>query len=477
MRLDPNFAAAYNYNNRGAAYYNKGNYDKAIADFSQAIRLKPNFPDAFFNRGSADAKKGNKSKAKADYAQALRLRPDLAEVYHKRGSRHGVSRRAIAYYDKAITLDSNFAQAYYYRGNVYSRNDDYDKAIADYSQAIKLGLEIYTRRGDAYLEKGDLDKAIADFDEAIRLNYAAYRKDVEAGGLNSKLYYLAPSPHILRADAYLKKGDYGKAIAGYEEALWVDYGNEYSIEAVMKLERALKLQAGEDAPADFSNAGFGYHSNCKSRLYCAKSYAYSASTVYSYGIDFDKAIRYYDTLIIMVPTYANAFYNRGMAHYKNGGYDKAIADYNEAARLNLRIEKLFESGGDKLYDYRMSQLYTGRGDAYFKKGDYDAAIADYDRCLRLDPHWGHNASFMRGEAHFKKGNFELAIADYSDVLRYYGDGIPRLKAYIKRGRAYLSIGNVDKAIADFEAALKEYPKNTEAKRYLEQARKKQKGGK
>jgi tetratricopeptide (TPR) repeat protein len=473
MRLDPNFAAAYNYNNRGVAYYNKGNYDKAIADFNQAIRLKPNFPDAFFNRGSAYGKKGDKNNAKADYAQALRLRPDLAEVYHERGSRHGVSRGAIAYYDKAITLDSNFAQAYYYRGNVYGQNDDYDKAIADYSQAIKLGLEIYTRRGDAYLEKGDLDKAIADFDEAIRLNYAEYRKNVEAGGLNSKLI-LAPSPHILRADAYLEKGNYDKAIAGYEEALWVDYRTEYSIEAAMKLERALKLQAGEDVPADFSNAGFGYYNNCESKLCHAKRYAYGASTVYSYGIDYNKAIRYYDTLIIMVPTYANAFYDRGMAHYKNGSYDKAIADYNEAARLNLKIEKLFESSGDKLYDNRMGQLYAGRGNAYFKKGDYDAAIADYDRCLRFDPHWGHDASFMRGEARFKKGNFELAIADYSDVLRYYGDGIPRLKAYIKRGRAYLSIGNVDKAIADFEAALKESPQNAEAKRYLEQARKRQK---
>jgi tetratricopeptide (TPR) repeat protein len=43
IRLAPNNADAYN--NRGNAYYKKGDYDRAIADFEAGLRIDPNYPD------------------------------------------------------------------------------------------------------------------------------------------------------------------------------------------------------------------------------------------------------------------------------------------------------------------------------------------------------------------------------------------------------------------------------------------------
>ena len=83
IRLDPKDAEAYC--NRGLAYGNKGDYDKAIADYTEAIRLNPKYAEAYYNRGMTYASKGEYDKAIADYTEAIRLDPKYAEAYYSRG--------------------------------------------------------------------------------------------------------------------------------------------------------------------------------------------------------------------------------------------------------------------------------------------------------------------------------------------------------------------------------------------------------
>ncbi len=63
------------YYNRGVAYGDKGLYDQAIADYTQAIALKPDYAAAYDNRGWSYEKKGARDQAVADYRAALRLDP------------------------------------------------------------------------------------------------------------------------------------------------------------------------------------------------------------------------------------------------------------------------------------------------------------------------------------------------------------------------------------------------------------------
>ena len=79
-------------------------------------------------------------------------------------------------------------------------HDRNDKAIADYTESIRLDPKnagYRTLRARAWIEKGDYDKAIADYTEAIRLN---------------PRHFLAFNARGL---AWSEKGDYGKAIADY----------------------------------------------------------------------------------------------------------------------------------------------------------------------------------------------------------------------------------------------------------------------
>jgi len=59
------------------------------------------------------------------------------------------------------------------RGNAYTAKGDYDRAIENYDESIKLNPDYaraFNNRGVVYLKKGEYDQAIKDFDEAIRLN-------------------------------------------------------------------------------------------------------------------------------------------------------------------------------------------------------------------------------------------------------------------------------------------------------------------
>ncbi len=80
--------------NRGNAYVRKGKYAEAIADFSAAIKLKPDYPEAFKSRGHARFFTGQFAAAASDFSQRLRLDP--SDVYrvlwlHLANSRGGAA--------------------------------------------------------------------------------------------------------------------------------------------------------------------------------------------------------------------------------------------------------------------------------------------------------------------------------------------------------------------------------------------------
>ncbi len=90
--------------NRGRAWADQANYDRAIQDFDQAIRLDPAYPDAFNNRGVAWLGKGQMQSAAADFDQAITLDPNYAIAIYNRGlaaQNLGHADEAARYFAKA----------------------------------------------------------------------------------------------------------------------------------------------------------------------------------------------------------------------------------------------------------------------------------------------------------------------------------------------------------------------------------------
>lgn len=139
--IGENLAVAFT--NRGLAFKKKGHVDKAIADFSEAIRLKSDFVFAFNNRGNAFYHKGQLDRALKDFSEAIRLKPDLAEAFTNRGNvyrKKGLFDRAIKDYDKAIRLNPDDGQTFANRGLTYEKKGKPRRALKDFKKAFALGF-------------------------------------------------------------------------------------------------------------------------------------------------------------------------------------------------------------------------------------------------------------------------------------------------------------------------------------------------
>jgi tetratricopeptide (TPR) repeat protein len=70
---------------RGIAYNNEEQYDRAIRDFDRVIKFSPSYVDAYNNRGLAYKDKGQYDRAIQDFDKAISIRPDFERAYNNRG--------------------------------------------------------------------------------------------------------------------------------------------------------------------------------------------------------------------------------------------------------------------------------------------------------------------------------------------------------------------------------------------------------
>lgn len=204
---------------RAVGWNKKGNYAQVISDTTEALRLKQD--QALYNmRGSAYFDKGEYDIAIADFNDGLRIGPPNGSIFHNRGNAwrgKGDYPRAIADYDEAIRLIPNNAFSYQNRGAAKQALGDLDGALADINQAIRFSPTLPSpliKRTVIWRARGDFDRAIADGTEAIRLAKA-----------NAPVNVMTPpgsvliSAYVYRALAYEAKGDYAHAREDFNATL------------------------------------------------------------------------------------------------------------------------------------------------------------------------------------------------------------------------------------------------------------------
>jgi len=151
-------------------------YDRAIAGYSTAIALSPDFSQYWADRGDAHLDKLDYAKAIPDYTEAIRLNQGYSTVYNSRGYCYhslGDDDHALADFNEAIELRQEFPRALYNRGNIYAARADLTRAIADYDAAIALTpkfWEALAARGHARYAQGAYAEAVADLSAALPLD-------------------------------------------------------------------------------------------------------------------------------------------------------------------------------------------------------------------------------------------------------------------------------------------------------------------
>ncbi len=154
IEIDPEYMQAYYF--RAFAHQRHGDHQKAIEDFNVALTLtqdKNEIATIYYNRGRTYRDLDKLNDALADYTQALTLNPNYASAYFSRGLLQQQTKNndaAIADYSRAIESNPDHAQAYYNRGLLYRKEGTDFRAMKDFDKAI----DIDPAYGRAYANKG-----------------------------------------------------------------------------------------------------------------------------------------------------------------------------------------------------------------------------------------------------------------------------------------------------------------------------------
>lgn len=293
-----NLAIAFG--NRGMAHRAKNEYDRSIADYNEAIRLKPEVTspyNAYTGRAEAYSSKKDYDRAIADYNTSL-------ERTRKHGS-FGVQHFGALY-------------AHYGRGMAYYAKKDYDRAIADYDKAIELNSrnnDLYIKRGSAYYAKKDYHRAIEDYTKAIKLYPEG---DTDA--------------YLFRGLAYGHTGRHNHAIADFEKVIALDpksaraysgrcwgraVGGGDLNQALSDCNESLRLKP--DEPSTFESRGF----------------------VHLRLSQLERAIADYDAALKLNPQLAFSLYGRGLAKRTKGDSTAGDVDIAAAKEIQTDIDEVF----------------------------------------------------------------------------------------------------------------------------------------
>jgi tetratricopeptide (TPR) repeat protein len=294
---------------------NNRDYKGALVDYDQAIRINPNFSNAYLGRASARSYLEDKQGAMDDLNQAIRVNPNNVLAYAERGISRVFedSKAAEADLKKALSLniDTKDAVTYRRRGQLRFGLGDEKGAIADFDQALRINpnfAKAYRNRGMARTKLDDVHGAIADCFQALHIN----PKDSMAD------FCITEAP----------QGEWNrKNIIAYDQAL-----QRYPNSAIVYYHRGRfrsRLGDKKGAIADYNQA---------IRINPNYDLPYSARGRIRLELGDKKGtIADYGQVIRLNPKSSSGYFERGKVRFDLGDKQGAASDFQQAAAISKRL--------------------------------------------------------------------------------------------------------------------------------------------
>ncbi|MFO0948075.1 MAG: tetratricopeptide repeat protein [Planctomycetota bacterium] len=356
------------------------------------------------------------------------------------------------------------AEQFHLRGKRQYGEGHYDRAIEDFNQAIQRDPKsplFYVSRGMAFLAKKDNASAKGDFDDAIRLD-----------------------PQI--SEGYYGRGLVERAMGKVEESL------RDLTEAIRRVPRDTEMYD----------------------VYNERAHSYYYDAKYDVAVeDYDRAIEQAKrreegadrVTTRLLRDKAQLYANRGDALQKLGKHDKALADFDEAVKINPENPEYFHLAGKSMQelgrkdeafavfskaialDSKNPAYYRDRGRLLQNMNRLQEAVKDFSSASDLEPDNAENINYA-GVCFYRMGEyksaanvFELAIQKDNQTPLYFvnlGNSLQELKEYRRslncynsaiqlapndashyasRGYAYQLLGDAESAEADFRKAAELSP--------------------
>ena len=367
------------------------------------------------------------------------------------------------------------AFAYIVRAEVYVGLGENEKALADFTSAVKEtpdDANVYEKRADLYYYMEKYDLADKDYQKIISIDPGnvmgymgigrnanaekRYEDAIEQFSYVTKLASDYSSGYSFRAESLIGLKKYDEAIDDIIHALDIDYDNkafylmqDVADSAMVPLVAKLKIQSTKNPNNDYW-------------LYCL-------GAVYENKGAYKKAITYYTDCQKKNPSsvtscrISNCYSEIGDYASALQHIDNAIAlDSTDYDNVMAKADILYESGEAKAAILELSKYvahYPEYYGGYYRRGwykdnssDVDGAIEDYTMAIVLQPDYAY-AYLGRGDMYALKGDKKSAEADYKKVIEL--DTIPGNSSCTQY--AYLELGQKEKAVEFMNNVIEKDP--------------------
>lgn len=340
-KKDPEYVI-FGYSTRAKCYLCLEDTVKAMADYTAAIKVKPDEPKLYDNRAQIYYEQGNYSLADADYKKMIELKPGDVMGYMGLGRNALRQHRpddAISQFNYVVKLDESYSSGYSFRAEAELGKEMWNEATTDLLAAMKCEWD-----KKAVLHMCELK------DPAFTLMVSKLKIQAAKEPNESTWPYLA-------AMMYDQNKDYKKAIELYKDANHKD-----ASPIIYRRISDCYSEIGEYEEA-LNNVNLAINMDTTDLANLARK----ADCLYELG-DMTSAIDEWNKVLAAQPEYAFGYYRRGWFKHLSGDLDGAIEDYSMSIVL------------DPTYSYS----YGSRGDIYKSQGKKDLAEADFRKVIEIE---------------------------------------------------------------------------------------------
>lgn len=281
----------------GVTELNNGNANKAIQYFDDALNIYES-AKTFFLRGKAFLTQGNITlceKAIYNFKKAISLEAENSEYYFYCGKAHFERynyNEALECFNNTINLKNDNWEYYYQRGLTNNEVGNYADSIEDYSKAISLNCEILQNEDILYDIQDSVNKV-----ESISSNSEKVK--------HIKALMTEGNEYVEIGCDYLNKNNFNTAIEYFNKAIEIN-----------------------------PNYKYGY---------------FNRATAYAKLEDYQNAINDYNKVIDLDVNWADAYRFRGLTYYNMNLYNEAISDFNTLIKFNILDAQAYYLRGSTYY--------------------------------------------------------------------------------------------------------------------------------
>lgn len=328
IELKPEYAQAWN--GKAKALYELDSYKEALSAYDKAIEIEPNYQDSWSGRGFVLNKLQRYQEAIYSFDKSLKLQPESPEVLNAKGEALSNLKRydeAIQSYDKAVELQPEYDQAWYNKAWVLYNLKRYKDALDTYEKVIDLkpnNERAWYNSGNALVNLNRDKDAFKAYDRAVQYKPTFYQAWLSRGNV---LISLRRYPEAIESFKEVLKYQPNNFDALYSQGWALHQMQRYSL-AVTSYDKAIAVRQ--------NNYKVWY--NRGNSLYSLQKYQEALSA-------YNRAIRYKKDHSESWYSKGNALVNLGKEKEALSAYDTAIKynpDYREAIRASEKVQEKLE---------------------------------------------------------------------------------------------------------------------------------------